>query len=312
MEKGEGGVSEVFSHILDAEDEGKTLGQILKSRFHFSQKILRQLKDGERVWLDGLFAYLNTYGQSGQRLTVDVASREPALLTPEDLPVSVLYEDDYYLAVNKPAGQIVHPNAKYPAGSLGNAVTHYWRLKGEDRAFRPTSRLDRDTSGIVLIALNRYAQQQLGWQGKCGKTEKLYLGLVSGVPAVAAGLWDQPLGFHPGGGVRRAVRPDGQEARTAFRLLAVYGGYSLLEFTLLTGRTHQIRAHAAAAGHPLLGDDMYGGSRELIGRQALHAFSYRFPHPGSGRIVRVAAPPPPDIAALIGPAWPDLIRAENS
>ncbi|MDR1321382.1 MAG: RluA family pseudouridine synthase [Gracilibacteraceae bacterium] len=292
-------MSELFSHVLEAGDEGRKLEHILRTRFHFSQKLLRQLKDGERVWLDGRFVYLNTCGLAGQRLTVDIANRETGLLTPEDLPVSVLYEDDCYLAVNKPAGQIVHPNAKYPAGSLGNAVAHYWRRKGEDRVFRPTSRLDRDTSGIVLIALNRYAQQQLGWRSKQGTTEKLYLGLVSGVPSPETGLWDQPLGFHPGGGTRRAVRADGQEARTGFRLRASYGNYSLVEFTLLTGRTHQIRAHAAAAGHPLLGDDMYGGSREFMPRQALHAFSYRFPHPLTGRPVHVTAPLPDDMAALV-------------
>jgi 23S rRNA pseudouridine1911/1915/1917 synthase len=292
-------MKETFFHILDADDEGRRLEQILKSRFHFSQKLLRQLKEGERVWLDGVFAYLNTCGRAGQRLTADVASREPALLAPENTPVSVLYEDDYYLAVNKPAGQIVHPNAKYPSGTLGNAVTHYWRTKGEDRVFRPTSRLDRDTSGIVLVALSRYAQQQLEWLNRRGETEKLYLGFVSGIPASKEGLWDMPLGFHPGGGVRRTVRPDGQTARTLFRLRAEYDRFALLEFRLLTGRTHQIRAHAAAAGHPLLGDEMYGGSRNLINRQALHAFSYRFPHPRTGRLIHVTVPLPEDMAALV-------------
>ncbi|MDR1603618.1 MAG: RluA family pseudouridine synthase [Gracilibacteraceae bacterium] len=289
----------LFSHILDAEDEGRRLEHILKTRFHFSQKLLRQLKDGERVWLDGQFVFLKTCGRAGQHLSADIAGREPALLTPENLPVSVLYEDDYYLALNKPAGQIVHPNAHYPTGSLGNAVTHYWATRGESRLFRPTSRLDRDTSGIVLVALSRYAHQQIDRLHRQGRMEKIYLGLVSGVPAQREGLWDMPLGFHPGGGTRRAVRPDGQPARTLFRLRAGGDGFALVEFRLLTGRTHQIRAHAAAAGHPLLGDDMYGGSRELIKRQALHASICSFPHPRAGRMVRLSAPLPEDMAALL-------------
>jgi 23S rRNA pseudouridine1911/1915/1917 synthase len=201
--------------------------------------------------------------------------------------------------VNKPAGQIVHPNAKYPAGSLGNAVTYYWEARGDSRVFRPTSRLDRDTSGIVLVALNRYAHQQIDWLNRQGRTEKIYLGFVGGIPARREGLWDLPLGFYPGGGTRRAVRPDGQCARTLYRLRAAYDGFALLEFRLLTGRTHQIRAHTAAAGHPLLGDEMYGGSRELIGRQALHASTYTFPHPRDGRMVRLTAPLPKDMAALL-------------
>lgn len=295
----------LWQYILQPADEGKKYEDILARKFHFSRKLLQYLKQGEKVWINGRFSYLSARGHAGETLTIELCSPEHFNI-PTAMPsgaafpsLDILFEDDYLLAVNKPAGQVVHPNPRYPTGTLGNDITGYWERNGEVHPFRPIHRIDRNTSGVVLVAKNRFTHQQLARQLEIGTVHKRYLGFVSGRLDIEEGLVDKPIGLAPGSFIKREVRLDGQTAQTRFRVLARYPRAALLEFILLTGRTHQIRAHCEALGHPMLGDDLYGGETDLISRQALHSLMYSFDHPVSGNRMLIKAPFPTDLRSLV-------------
>lgn len=289
----------LFLYTLTNDDEGRKYQDILFRRFHFSRRVLQKLKLGENVWVDGRFTYLTARGHAGQTLSVNTQDEESPTVQGELLPLTILYEDDLFLAVNKPPGQVVHPNARYQSATLANAVLGYWESKGEPRPFRPVSRIDRNTSGIVLIAKSRYAHQQLASLSAKNKVSKMYLGIVTGNMTPNEGEWSFPIRLKSGSKIVRETAPDGQQALTLFHVIKRYSDFTLMQFTLMTGRTHQIRVHAQASGHPLLGDDLYGGSQKIIGRQALHCHIYAFPHPITGKDIIIKAPLPEDMGTLL-------------
>ncbi len=291
-------MNEYWEYILQPEDDGKKYQEILSRRFHFSHRLLQTLKQGERVWVNDKFTYLTARGKTGEKLALALQLREESQIRGENLPLDILYEDDYLLAVNKPAGQVVHPIPRYPEHTLGNAVTGYWERQGEPRPFRPVHRIDRNTSGVVLIAKNHFAHQQLAWQMEHGLVEKIYLGFIHGHLLEPQGIWNGPIGLAEGSYIQHAVRNDGLPALTHYRILKTYAEVSLVEFILATGRTHQIRVHCQFSGHPLLGDDLYGGDTASIVRQALHSFCYRFHHPATGQAFAIKAPLPTDLRNL--------------
>jgi len=286
-------------HVLDKEDSGKRIEQILSSRVHFSRKLLQRLKLGEFVWLDGNFVFLNSVGREGQTLVIDLQEDEESTIKGEDLPLEILYEDSLFLAVNKPAGQVVHPTAKYQSGTLANAVVGYWEKKNEFRPFRPISRLDKNTSGIVLIAKNRYAHQQIARQSAKNQVTKKYLGLVQGQFPYESGQFDSPIRLKEDSKIVREIHQQGLPSKTLYRTLKRYQDYTLLEFILVTGRTHQIRVHCQSSGYPLLGDDLYGNGSTYISRQALHCYYYAFTNPLDGQRIEIQAPLPEDMRGLI-------------
>ena len=294
-------MNDYWEYVLQSQDDGKKYQEILAHRFHFSRRLLQKLKQGERAWVNGKFTYLNARGKVGDRLTLALCGDDDAAnMLGEDLPLEILYEDDYLLAVNKPSGQVIHPIPRYPDHTLGNAVAAYWQRQGNPRPFRPIHRIDRNTSGLVLIAKNRFTHQQLAWQMEHGQVEKTYLGFISGHLSEPDGKWDAPIGLAEGSYILRTVRYDshGLPALTHYRTLKSYKQASLLQFILATGRTHQIRVHCQFAGHPLLGDELYGGDTSKICRQALHSFRYRFIHPATGTPITIKAPLPLDLRQL--------------
>ncbi len=189
------------------------------------------------------------------------------------LPLKTVYEDDDLLVVNKPSGMPMYPTPGHDCDSLANAVAYYQLLKKEYFAFRPVYRLDKDTTGLVVLAKNAYAASQLS-----GTVRKIYLAVCEGTLS-GGGMIDKPLGIRPGHTVQRAVCVGGKRAVTLWRSVLPGSDFSLIAVKLKTGRTHQIRVHFSSIGHPLAGDDMYGGGLEHIGRQALHCAKVRFIHP---------------------------------
>lgn len=289
----------LWEYRLRAEDSGQKYLSILQHKFHFSVKLLQRLKQGERVWVNGKFSYLTTRGKEGDTLSIQLFSEEEASIQGEDLPLDILYEDEYLLAVNKPVGQVVHPNRRYPTNTLGNAVIGHWERKGENRLYRPIHRIDRNTSGVVVVAKNQFAHQQLAWQLERGHIHKRYHGFVEGVVPEDEGTIDDPIGFAPDSFIKRQINPGGMTARTGFRVLHRYPSATFLEFILETGRTHQIRVHCEGFGHPLIGDDLYGGSQAILNRHALHSSMYAFLHPATGLPMVIRAPFPNDLRRLI-------------
>ena len=229
---------------------------------------------------------------------ITVNWQQACTIIPTELPLTICYEDDYMLIIDKPAGMLVHPTTSEHLTTLANAVMHYFSGKKLPYNFHPVHRLDRNTSGLVLIAKQPHIQHLLS-RNDIKHIKRQYLALALGTLIPADGTIDAPIARHPDSIIQRIVDQNGQHAITYYKTLKVLNNASLIELTLLTGRTHQIRVHLSHIGHPLLGDDLYGGSRERIGRQALHAARLHFPHPVTGEIIDISSPLPADLRELI-------------
>ncbi len=248
--------------------------------------------------------------REGELLEVDPPELLPLAATAEALPLVVLYEDAELIAVDKAAGQVVHPAPGHPRGTLVNALLHHCGdLAGIGGVLRPgiVHRLDKGTSGVLVAAKHDAAHQHLARQFFEHSVERRYLCLVRGVPGADSGSVDKPVGRHPRDRKRMSVSTRrGKRALTHYRVIERFpeSGLSLLEIRPETGRTHQIRVHLASVGLPLLGDDVYGGTRRGAGsagfsRPALHAASLEIDHPRSGARQRFEAPPPEDFGAVV-------------
>jgi 23S rRNA pseudouridine1911/1915/1917 synthase len=231
--------------------------------------------------------------ESGQRVSVEMPAPVPSRALPEEIPLDVLYEDGDVLAINKPAGMTVHPAPGHASSTLVNAIlAHCSDLSGIGGVMRPgiVHRLDRDTSGVILVAKNDAAHRSLARQLKDRMVEKTYVALVEGTPKPAEGVIDAPIGRDPRRRERMAVLEGSREAVTAYRVIERFAGYSLVEARPKTGRTHQIRVHLAAIGHPIVGDRVYGKRTLLLSRQFLHARQIAFEHPRTAERMTVEAP----------------------
>jgi 23S rRNA pseudouridine1911/1915/1917 synthase len=235
----------------------------------------------------------------GAAVEVAVPAATPLRETPraEDLPLDVIYEDDDLLAVNKPAGMVVHPSFRNAAGTILNAVL--WRFRDRPDV-RPglVSRLDKDTSGVLLIAASPGAHARIQRDAKAGRIAKHYAAIVRGTPRPAQGTIVLPLTHDPKDRRRIIVSEAGLPSETRYRVVSSGDGYSLVECELVTGRTHQIRVHLAALGCPVAGDRVYGAPDPLIERQALHAWRMTLPHPVTREPLQLEAPLPDDVRAL--------------
>jgi 23S rRNA pseudouridine1911/1915/1917 synthase len=241
--------------------------------------------------------------QAGERLEVRLPPPRPSAPEPEAVPLRIVYEDDHLLVIDKPAGMTVHPAPGHARGTLVNAVlAHCPDLPGIGGVQRPgiVHRLDKDTSGLIVVAKSEAAHRVLASQLKERRVEKTYLALVQGRLEPAAAVIDAPIGRDPSNRRRMAiVRAGGREARTAYVVRASYPDHTLVEARPETGRTHQVRVHFASLGRPLAGDVLYGGCRDLAPRQFLHAWRLRFRHPVDGRELSFEAPLPADLEGVI-------------
>jgi len=221
----------------------------------------------------------------------------------EPVPLDVLYEDDALMAVNKPAGMVVHPSFRNPSGTLLNGVL--WRVR-DRKDIRPglVSRLDKDTSGVVVVALSPGVHARLQRDAHACRVIKEYLAIVRGTPQTSDGRIASALRRDPADRRRVIADPTGVPSETTYSVIANDDGYSLVSCRLGTGRTHQIRVHFASTGSPIAGDRTYGSADPLIRRQALHAWRITFPHPLSRKLVRIEAPVPDDICC----AWRDPVQ----
>jgi 23S rRNA pseudouridine1911/1915/1917 synthase len=229
---------------------------------------------------------------------------EPSVAQAEAIPLRILFEDDDLLVLDKPAGLVVHPGAGNPTHTLVNALLHHCpNLSGIGGRQRPgiVHRLDKQTSGAMVVAKNDATHQELSRQFADREITKIYLTLVTGVFRRKRGSIDASIGRHPVHRKKMAVNPErGRTARTDYRVLQSEGGVSLVECTLHSGRTHQIRVHLHHLGHPVLGDNLYGRNRQMAApRQMLHSWKLGFTHPRSGQRVLFEAPLPPDFQAAL-------------
>jgi 23S rRNA pseudouridine1911/1915/1917 synthase len=234
----------------------------------------------------------------GDNVNIVIPPAPPSPLSPEAIPLHILYEDDDLLVVDKPAGLTVHPAPGHPGHTLLNAIlAHYPHLADIGDSLRPgiVHRLDKDTSGVMLVAKNRVAQANLAEQFKSRSITKAYLVLVKGRLTPESGIIQAAIGRDPRNRQRMAVVSRGREARTEYRVVRYFGDYSLLEITPETGRTHQIRVHLAAIGYPVVGDSVYGVKSPYLSRQFLHASKLGFHLPSTGEYVEFESALPPDL-----------------
>lgn len=284
------------------EDEGRALVRVLRTRFGVSRTLIRRLRREGQIRVDGAPAQLRDVVRAGQKVEL-LLSPQAGNVAPEPLPLAVVYEDDAVMVVNKPAGMLVHPTDMEPTGSLAAAVAHHLAAQGRPPFVGPVTRLDRDTTGLVLFAKHPHAHHRLSKSLAAGHCERLYKAVVHGQVAADEGVIDAPIRRAAGSLSLREVGEGGQQAVTRYRVLERYAGAvpaSLLELRLETGRTHQIRVHLAHIDHPVIGDRLYGRGPSLgMTRQALHAYALRFMHPVSGRCLEFTAPLPDDMEQLL-------------
>ena len=292
---------------------GRRFDAVLAELFpeHSRSRLAGWIKTGE-ARLDGREVRPREPVRGGEQVTVQAEAAVQTDATPEDIPLSILYEDADVIVLDKPAGLVVHPGAGNHSGTLVNALLHHDpSLEALPRA-GIVHRLDKDTSGVMVVARTLPAHTALVDQLSSRQVHRQYLAVVVGA-LVSGGTADAPIDRHPRDRLRMAVRGDGKEAVTHFRLRERFRAHTLLECRLETGRTHQIRVHMAHLKHPIVGDPVYGGPLKLprgadtelvealrgFRRQALHAEVLEFVHPTTGEPLRCQAPVPADLAALI-------------
>ncbi len=286
---------EIQYHITQAED-AMAIEPYLKRVHGYSSRTIIKLKHyPEGIRLNGEHARTIDRMKCGDVLSITFLDPDNNLdhYIRCNKAVEICYEDDDILVYNKPPFMPCHQSCGHAADTLANVFAAHCDKLGQQLMYRPLNRLDRDTTGAVVIAKTRFAAASV-----TGGFHKVYRAIVCGVPEAGAGRIDAPIRRELPEEMRRIVAPDGQRAVTNYRVIAQNGEYSLVDFTLETGRTHQIRVHMAHIGHPLLGDCMYGKPSDLIDRQALHCASIGFEHPVTHSMVEVSCKMPQDMQSL--------------
>lgn len=269
-----------------------------------SATMRRKIKHNGVCTINGTTASWRDFVKEGDIIVVQLPEKNT--FPPQEMDLDIAYEDDTLLIVNKPAGLLMHPTSGTYMGTLANGVAYYYEQTGQTCNFHPMHRLDRNTSGLVMLA--KQPQIQYAFSLRNLFYNRLYLAFTTGYFPSAQATVRFPIGRSPDSIIKRIVTNDGKAAWSDFRRIAANDSYSLIMVTLHTGRTHQIRVHCSNLGYPLLGDDLYGGSRELIQRQALHAYCIQFAHPVTGKIIHVMSPLPPDMQTLVDKAgWDEIV-----
>lgn len=287
---------------LEEEQDGKRVDTLLRRELYLSGSAVRRAKRIPLgITLDGEAVFSNVLVKKGQVLSVQVGD-QPSEEVPTPMPgkLSICYEDEDLLVVDKAAPLAVHPSPTYPFDTLANHMLYYYQTIGLVADFHPVSRLDRGTSGLMLVAKHAHAHERLSTMLHTPKFRRSYLAVCEGVPEPHEGVLDAPIGRSPGEVLRREVRADGAPARTHYRTVFSNGERSLLSLTLETGRTHQIRVHLSHISCPIVGDFLYGAeTAELPDRFALHSAELTFYHPIRDEFLHFCSDMPPELAGLI-------------
>ena len=291
---------------ITRELDGATVFDILRRRMHISSGTLTLLKNSPcGITVNGIRVTVRHKLSEGDILRLDTSDRPEtgtSEIIPKKLPLTIIFEDDDIIVADKPAGMPTHPTHGHLDDTLANALAYRAQKRGEPFVFRPANRLDRNTSGIVLLAKNRFAASRLFEDMKAGRIKKTYVAITCGIPAPAVGRIDAPIARAEEGILMRTVREDGSPSVTDYRVMRRSSDPSLALVALepKTGRTHQIRVHMAHIGTPLLGDFLYGEEcPDIISRHALHAARLEFTHPTNGGLLRMSAPMPADMLTVI-------------
>lgn len=288
--------------IIEEDNDGMRIRDYLQMVHGFSRRILKAIKfDGGQIRVNGTPVTVRYRLRAGDQLKIDFPPEiKSKYMHPEDLKLCIVYEDADILVINKQAGMPVIPSFQHPTGTVANAVLGYYEKNHIPYTIHTVTRLDRYTSGVMLIAKHRYSHSILSGFLKSGKVERSYQALVEGSLLEKEGRIDLAIGRKEGSIIERTVMERGKRAVTHYKVMQEFPDFSLVRIQLETGRTHQIRVHFSHLGHPLLGDTLYGGKSVQIQRQALHCNEISFLHPATKERMRFVSDLPGDMNALLG------------
>ncbi|GAE37067.1 RluA family pseudouridine synthase [Halalkalibacter akibai] len=273
----------------------------LKEKCHISKRALADIKFNDGLILvNNQEVTVRTTLRTGDHVQIGLPNEQiSTTLVPEFVPLDIGYEDDHLLVVNKTAGMPTIPSREHPTGSLANAIIGYYSMNHHPATFHAVNRLDKDTSGLLIIAKHRLAHDRLSKLQQSGKVNRYYTAVVKGELPTNTGTIDAPIGRDPESIIKRMVTDSGKRAITHYSVVNQGNNNKVVEIKLETGRTHQIRVHFSYLGFPLLGDDLYGGNTEEIQRQALHCHKVEFMHPFTDELINISQGVPEDMRKLV-------------
>ena len=291
----------IITYTIDSASAGLRIEQYLRRRGYSYQNLTQLKKMRESILINGVWSYMRTPLKDGDILTVHIQEPESSPnIPPVKLPLDIVYEDEDIVVVNKPAGMPVHPSLNNYENSLANGLMYYYRKQGKPFIFRCTNRLDRDTSGLTVVAKHMVSSSILSSMGMRHEITREYLAIVRGALNPSEGTIDAPIGRTGSSLIERKIDfENGEHAVTHYRVVEEQNGHSLVSLILETGRTHQIRVHMKYIGHPLVGDYLYNPDMEYIDRQALHSHRLSFTHPVTGEKMEFTAPLPADMRKIL-------------
>lgn len=290
-----------LKYIIEKEFEDIDLKEFLKQKLNFSSRFVRSAARDGRININNKKTFLSSKLKTGDIVEIILNKEESQNITPQKMDINIAYEDNDIIVVNKSPGMVVHPTKRYTENTLANGLLYYFQQTGQNCIVRLVSRLDMDTSGLIIIAKNQFSHSMLAKEMEGDSFEKSYLALVHGHMDEKEGKIDLPI-YRPGeGSLQRVVDERGQRSVTHYSVVESFKECEILKLTLETGRTHQIRVHLSHLGHPIYGDLLYNefDDKDLIGRQALHAYRLAFKHPTSGEIITLETDLPEDIKSLV-------------
>ena len=290
-----------ITYHIDNTSAGLRIEQYLRRRGYSYQNLTQLKKMHESILLNGVWSYMRASVQDGDILTVHIQEPESSPhIPPVSLPLDIVYEDEDIVVVNKPAGMPIHPSLNNYENSLANGLMYYYQEQGKPFIFRCTNRLDRDTSGLTVVAKHMVSSSILSGMGVRHEITREYLAVVRGVLKPSEGTIDAPIGRTGSSMIERKIDfENGERAVTHYRAIKEQNGHSLVSLILETGRTHQIRVHMKYIGRPLVGDYLYNPDMEYITRQALHSYRLAFAHPVTGEKMEFTAPLPEDMRRIL-------------
>ena len=273
---------------------------VLKNYFGISSRLLLKLKKNNSVYLNNSICNLNDLVSVGDTVSFCLNYEEDnSNIVATNIPLNIVYEDECLLIINKPPNIAIHPSMLHYDNSLSNGVKYYFNLIGLHKKIRPVNRLDRNTSGLVIFAKNEYVQEFLIKEMQIKTFSKEYLAILEGTLDKKQGTINAPIARKKDSIIERCIDNSGDNSITHYKVLKEFDNFSLVNFKLETGRTHQIRVHSSYIGHPILGDDLYGNKSNLINRQALHSYKISFIHPKTRRKMHFEINMPQDMLNII-------------
>ena len=273
---------------------------VLKNYFGISSRLLLKLKKNNSVYLNNFICNLNDLVSVGDTVSFCLNYEEDnSNIVATNIPLNIVYEDECLLIINKPPNIAIHPSMQHYDNSLSNGVKYYFNLIGLHKKIRPVNRLDRNTSGLVIFAKNEYVQEFLIKEMQSKTFSKEYLAILEGTLDKKQGTINAPIARKKDSIIERCIDNSGDNSITHYKVLKEFDNFSLVNFKLETGRTHQIRVHSSYIGHPILGDDLYGNKSNLINRQALHSYKISFIHPKTRRKMHFEINMPQDMLNII-------------